>query len=118
MREEVKITVIATGFRASGQVAKRPRNAWEMDERPTPTITRRSKPDPFVEAEPEPEPEPVAIAPEEEIMVPRDLPNLSQINEPELMVERDLPIETLRAVGETTFEQDDLDIPAFLRKRQ
>jgi cell division protein FtsZ len=114
MKDEVKITVIATGFKeqyahrtqrvnAAAAAISHTRSAAVHHHHPEPVVTARHEPTPAAEPEieemhvPEPArvPERVAVAPQRE--------------------ER-----TLQQVTSTvtaSYEADDLDVPAFLRKK-
>ncbi len=122
MKDEVKITVIATGFKAD-QIRRRERAATAVAApppvEPSPAFihyepaTRppaQSGPELAVQLEPDPpvEPPPVEIAPEEPVTRTWQAPTPVRENASIESVKRDLKSE---------FEQDDLDVPAFLRKR-
>jgi cell division protein FtsZ len=122
MKDEVKITVIATGFKAD-QIRRRERASTAVAApppfEPAPAFIRyepatpppaQSEPEPSVEPEPEPpvEPPPVEVAPEEPVTRTWQAPTPVRENASIESVKRDLKSE---------FEQDDLDVPAFLRKR-
>ena len=98
MKDAVKITVIATGFKDADVVRRR------QEASRTPLISPRPKRDSFfddpeVEPTPEPIPDMVMQAPTQEVQVVEPTPPQPQL-----------------AVA-PSFQPDDLDVPAFLRKR-
>jgi len=104
MKDEVKITVIATGFRGEWMRKRDPR-ATPATIAISHTRTAYTPPPPPVEefvpeTEPEPVPEPTPIAQPIPVTV-REPRNLEEV----------------AAAVKGQFEQDDLDIPAFMRKR-
>ncbi len=122
MKDEVKITVIATGFKAD-QIRRRERASTAVAApppfEPAPAFIHyepatpppaQSDPEPAVQPEPAPPVEPAAgeIAPEEPVTRTWQAPTPVRENASIESVKRDLKSE---------FEQDDLDVPAFLRKR-
>jgi cell division protein FtsZ len=105
MKDAVKITVIATGFQDS-DVRHR-----QLDGRPGLTVSglavsRQSAGD-FPEPEREPESD---LLPPPPPMVMESDASLAAMAEPD-------PLETMRNAMIANFEQSDLDVPAFLRKR-
>ena len=99
MKDGVKITVIATGFKDADVVRRR------QEASRTPLITQRPKRDPFfddpeIEPTPEPVPDMVMQAPAEAV----------QVVEP-------APPQPAQVTTVPSFQPDDLDVPAFLRKR-
>jgi cell division protein FtsZ len=105
MKDDIKITVIATGFKEHG-VRRQDRVmavAASAHSRPAPTYTPPTiNLPPAVATAKEPEPEPVAAVPVERHSPPqRDTASLQQVT----------------STVKGTYEQDDLDVPAFLRKR-
>ena len=99
MKDAVKITVIATGFK-DADVIRRKREANR-----TPLITARPQRDAFFdEPEIEPTPEPVPD------MVMQSNTETVQAVEPG-------PVEPARVMMAPNFQPDDLDVPAFMRKR-
>ena len=101
MKDDVKITVIATGFRTEWMRKREPRvsNAAVAISQ---SRTAYTPPPPVEEFEPEPEPiaEPAPVAQPIPVTV-REPRNLEEV----------------AAAVKGSFEQEDLDIPAFLRKR-
>src|SRR5205807_768123 len=106
MKDSVKITVIATGFREVPAMRARQREihssfASSHNEFPEP------QPAPF-----EPDPEPERIMKEETPVVePAASAGLQQVS-PDAA-----SLDALRTAMVSNFEQNDLDVPAFLRKR-
>jgi cell division protein FtsZ len=98
MKDSVKITVIATGFKDGEAVRRRHQEAK------TGFVVKRD-PEPFFEPESEPEPEPPAPM----VMEPAVSAGMAEPEPPSLNAMRDAMI--------ANFEQEDLDVPAFLRKR-
>ncbi|HZR58967.1 MAG TPA: cell division protein FtsZ [Terriglobales bacterium] len=104
MKDSVKITVIATGFKEGD----RPRRRQETSsgfvisrEREEDDFFRRNDPEKEIESEPEP-PRPMVM--QESAVVQQVVPS-----EPSL--------DSMRHAMIANFEQSDLDVPAFLRKR-
>ncbi len=95
MKDAVKITVIATGFKDSDLMSRR------REEFHAPVIRQRERMPAF---EPDPEPEPMP----EHIM----MPETAQPAEQMAALEAPQPVMPPPAIP-----QDDLDVPAFLRKR-
>ncbi len=98
MKDAVKITVIATGFKDADVLRRR------QEASRTPLITQRPKRDAFfddpeIEPTSEPVPDMVMQAPAEGVQVVEATPDPPQV-----------------AVA-PSFQPDDLDVPAFLRKR-
>jgi cell division protein FtsZ len=98
MKDGVKITVIATGFK-DADVLRRRQEATR-----TPLISQRPKRDSFfddpeIEPTPEPVPDMVMQSPAEAVQVVEPAPTQQQV-----------------AVA-PSFQPDDLDVPAFMRKR-
>ena len=98
MKDAVKITVIATGFKDADVIRRR------QEASRTPLISPRPKRDSFfddpeVEPTPEPVPDMVMQAPAEAVQAVQSAPAQPQM-----------------AVA-PTFQPDDLDVPAFMRKR-
>ena len=122
MKDEVKITVIATGFKAD-QIRRRERasvavaGAQPHFEQAPPPIHYQpevqsaapSEPEPAVQVEPEVQPEPPGeLAPEAPVTRTWQAPT---------PVRESTSIESVTRGLTGEFEQDDLDVPAFLRKR-
>ena len=112
MKDTVKITVIATGFRESSRAHQRPVEvhhsfAASHDDAmdfPDPVGPAQSAPTPF------PEPMPEAMM---------DEPRMTDMS-PVAMAHSGgevISLNTMRSAMVANFEQDDLDVPAFLRKR-
>jgi cell division protein FtsZ len=109
MKDAVKITVIATGFREVSRTSRRPVEvhtsfAASHDD-------AMDFPDPVGPAQPMPFPEPVPERMMEERRMAEPIPvgvNLSG---------EAISLDTMRSAMVANFEQDDLDVPAFLRKR-
>src|SRR5215470_18117985 len=104
MKDSVKITVIATGFKESDMRRSRRNELFD------PVIVSRERdrfaePEPIVEPDPDFEPEPA--------FQPDPPPTVIQQSAVQGQGEV-ISLETLRAPG---FVPDDLDVPAFLRKR-
>jgi len=100
MKDSVKITVIATGFKDSDQRRRR------MDAQSTFVVSRS---DDFFEPTPEPESDPLPPPP----MVMQEASPA-----PVAMTSREpVGIDAMRDAMIANFEQADLDVPAFLRKR-
>jgi len=107
MKDAVKITVIATGFRESEMrqrrhetfdpmIVPRHRDSWPVQ---GPTV-----PEPAFEPEPAFQPDPVPVA---------FVPTAAAINPPQAEV---ISLDTMRGT-QPTYAAEDLDVPAFLRKR-
>jgi cell division protein FtsZ len=96
MKDAVKITVIATGFKDSDIRRRR------MDAESTFTMPRQS--DDFPEAEPDPEP----LPPPPMVMESSAVQPVAAVAD---------GVDALRSAMIANFEQADLDVPAFLRKR-
>src|SRR5690242_13287622 len=93
MKDAVKITVIATGFKDADITRRR------RDEHHAPLIRQRERIE-YYEPEPEPEPERIMMPPP-----PQSAADVAQVEAPQPMMPPPAP------------PQDDLDVPAFLRKR-
>lgn len=104
MKDDVKITVIATGFRTEWMRKREPRvsNAAVAISQSRSAYT--PSPPPVDEFEPEPEPE----------SIPEPAPVAQPIP---VTVREPRNLEEVAAAVKGSFEQEDLDIPAFLRKR-
>ncbi len=97
MKDTVKITVIATGFQDSDRIRRR------REERHTPYISPRVEND-FPEAEMDDNASPMIM--EEEVT-----PMATQ------MPAEVIPLNNVRDAMVANYEQNDLDVPAFMRKR-
>ncbi len=102
MKDDVKITVIATGFRTEWMRKRDPRvaNATVAISQSRTSYSLTPAPVEEFEPEPEPIPEPAPVAQPIPVTV-REPRNLEEV----------------AAAVKGAFEQEDLDIPAFLRKR-
>jgi cell division protein FtsZ len=98
MKDTVKITVIATGFAESDRIRRR------REERHTPYISPRLEND-FPEAEMDDSGPPMIM--EEEVGNPVPAPAPVEV----------IPMSNVREAMVASYEQNDLDVPAFLRKR-
>jgi cell division protein FtsZ len=98
MKDTVKITVIATGFQDSDRMHRR------REERHTPYISPRVEND-FPEAEMDDAAPPMIM--EEEVGAPMATPAPAEI----------IPLSNVREAMVASYEHNDLDVPAFLRKR-
>jgi cell division protein FtsZ len=98
MKDTVKITVIATGFAESDRIRRR------REERHTPYISPRLEND-FPEAEMDDSVPPMIM--EEEVGDPAPAPAPVEV----------IPMSNVREAMVASYEQNDLDVPAFLRKR-
>jgi hypothetical protein len=106
MKDSVKITVIATGFKDSDQRHRR------QEERTSFVASREniSRHDDFFDEpqqEPEFDPEPPPPS-----MVMESAPHAQALAQSE-----SISIDSMRNAMIANFEQSDLDVPAFLRKR-
>src|SRR4051812_27530753 len=111
MKDVVKITVIATGFR-NEQPARRERSmtaaAAAISQTRTQSAYEATHPEPQAH-EPEPQRAMAAAAP-----IPETRPHVEQRRP---APERETSLDPARNV-KANFEQDDLDVPAFIRKRR
>ena len=104
MKDDVKITVIATGFRTEWMRKRDPRVANAAVAISQSRTSYSLTPAPVEEFESEPEPEPI--------------PEPAPIAQPiPVTVREPRNLEEVAAAVKGAFEQEDLDIPAFLRKR-
>ena len=94
MKDSVKITVIATGFKDADIIRRRQEQAR------TPFFSPRERVD-FDDHEPDPMPQPVIM-------------EQAVASAP---VAEGIPVEPARTMVAANFQQDDLDVPAYLRKR-
>ena len=99
MKDSVKITVIATGFRD----AERPRRKRETH----PVFVPEHETGHFAEPEPDPDPLPPAPPMVMEEAAPQPVAQVREVT----------PIDAMRDAMIANFEQADLDVPAFLRRR-
>jgi len=113
MKDSVKITVIATGFREVPAMRRR----HEQELRPTFASMHNDPPDfaepeptpaPSFESDPDPVPERIMMT---ETVVEQPVSGLQQVTS------ESASLDALRNAMVANFEQNDLDVPAFLRKR-
>jgi cell division protein FtsZ len=119
MKDEVKITVIATGFktdqpqrreRVTSAAAAISQQRSASAYTPAPRIEPRADRAPEVRSEPEPVPH--AVATEEPAFKPTTPTPLST-------PQRDTTtLESVKSNVKGSFEEDDLDVPAFIRKQR
>ena len=110
MEDEVKITVIATGFRSAQGVhhdrshavtpITQPRIAVHNSGAGAAGPVMEEEPEPGMEAEPARQPDPVQEAAATPVS-PREYASLEEV----------------KSSVKGSFEDDDLDVPAFIRKR-
>ena len=101
MKDGVKITVIATGFRDSARINRRHRDVYAS------SVTGKRDAFDFADAEPEFEPE----TPKPPLVMQENVVQAAAANA-EVM-----PLEAPPRQAAPAFEANDLDVPAFLRKR-
>jgi len=111
MKDEVKITVIATGFKSEHHIQRHERAvsaaAAAISQARSASIYVSPRPEPrLVASEPEPEPEEempkVAAAVAARVSTPaREVASIAEV----------------KTAAKTSYEEDDLDVPAFIRKR-
>jgi len=106
MKDAVKITVIATGFKES-DVRRR---KMEREKKPSFVVSHSCDDDFLAEHQPEPEPE-IDPLPPPMVMEEATEHHVSATPEPSD------GLDALRSAMIANFEQSDLDVPAFLRKR-
>jgi cell division protein FtsZ len=104
MKDSVKITVIATGFRDSG--VRRRQNDVQRGFVVSPET------DEFPDSRPEPEPESDSFPSPPPMVMESAAPMATTSAQPEPM-----GVDAMRNAMIANFEQADLDVPAFLRKR-
>jgi cell division protein FtsZ len=102
MKDSVKITVIATGFKDSDIAHRKPKSP------PTFVVSREEDDFPAMEPEPEREADPLPPS-----------PMVMESAEPQLQEVTPMPtgIDAVRTAMMPNFEPADLDVPAFMRKR-
>jgi cell division protein FtsZ len=105
MKDSVKITVIATGFREVPAMRSRQQEVHNSFASTHNNIDFEPEPAPF-----EPDPMPERIMKEESVQA-EPAAGLQQVS-PEVA-----SLDALRSAMVSNFEQNDLDVPAFLRKR-
>src|SRR5271157_4011552 len=120
MKDAVKITVIATGFREA-RPARQPRLETHVS---FSSAARHDEamdfPDAVGPRDPMPEPIPERIMSEamaEDRAYADDVTPLAVAQAPDRVSADVISLETMRSAMVTNFEPDDLDVPAFLRKR-
>ncbi len=104
MKDSVKITVIATGFKESDVRHRRTESRSSF-------VTSRDFDD-FAAAQPDPEPEMDPLPPPPPMVMEAATPHPAVATP-----ERETGIDALRTAMIANFEQSDLDVPTFLRKR-
>jgi cell division protein FtsZ len=105
MKDAVKITVIATGFKESDTLRRR-----HQETRTAFPVSRD-----FPESEPESEPPPPMVMKQSVIrqsVIGQSVPQSGGTAQSEV-----ISLDTMRSAMIANFEQEDLDVPAFLRKR-
>jgi cell division protein FtsZ len=117
MKDSVKITVIATGFKESGTHRSRHHEAFD------PIIVPRQRrvtdhaddfaPDPIAEPEPQFEPEPTFQPDPTPAVVQQATPPPASFGSAQAEV---ISLDGMRTAA-PTYQAEDLDVPAFLRKR-
>jgi cell division protein FtsZ len=123
MKDSVKITVIATGFREVSRIHQRSVEAHHSfaashDDAMSLSnmgLSNMDFPDPVGPAAPPPFPEPYRDAAQDLVEEPR-----MAESSPVAMAHAGgevISLDSMRSAMVATFEQDDLDVPAFLRKR-
>lgn len=108
MTDEVRITVIATGFEQSRVTTRRPVNTRDRVNAPT-TASRQAAPRPAAPS-PAPAPEPARTEPEDEGAAAPPPATSQQSQGPQTRKVED-------EFESHVYDTDDLDIPAFLRRR-
>jgi len=121
MKDAVKITVIATGFREF-----RPARHHQHETHSSSSFATRHNeamdfPDAVGPRDPLPEPVPERIMSEATMTEDRayadDVTPVAVVQAPDRVSADVISLETMRSAMVTNFEPDDLDVPAFLRKR-
>jgi cell division protein FtsZ len=100
-KDSVKITVIATGFRDSDRTRRKHENAHNS--------FTGSRLEDFADTEADMEPAPRPMIMEEPVSQPAPAPALTPADV--------ISVDSMRNAMIANFEQEDLDVPAFLRKR-
>ena len=128
MKDDVKITVIATGFksdqphrreRAVGitEAVSSSRSSPTSTFAPGPPVVMQQRPSPIVEAEAETEPQPTAVTHSMIDEVPESLVVAATAASHSSMPVRDsMSLDAVRN-SVVDIDGDDLDVPAFMRKR-
>jgi cell division protein FtsZ len=112
MKDSVKITVIATGFREVSRIHQRPaevHHSFATSHDDALGFTNTDFPDP-VRAAQTPSLEPMAEPTMMEEQIAESAPAMTRGGEV-------ISLDSMRSAMVANFEQDDLDVPAFLRKR-
>ena len=132
MKDDVKITVIATGFRSEHHVERHERAvsaaAAAISQARSASAYTTPRPEPHVASRPEvrvPDPPPPHAEPESESLPAAEAPKpaLSPPSPPSRPTPTPVPqrentsIADVKSTVKTTYEEDDLDVPAFIRKR-
>jgi cell division protein FtsZ len=116
MKDSVKITVIATGFREVPAMRRRQQQEVRSSfasMHNDPVDFPEPEPTPVSRFEPDPAPAPERIMMEETVVAPESAAALEQVSaSPDVA-----SLDALRSAMVANFEQNDLDVPAFLRKR-
>jgi cell division protein FtsZ len=116
MKDEVKITVIATGFKSEHHIQRHERTvsaaAAAISQARTASVYVAPRPEPRL-AEPEPEPEPVEV-PKVRAAVATSVAVAPRVTASAREV---TSIAEVKSAVKTSYEEDDLDVPAFIRKR-
>jgi cell division protein FtsZ len=116
MKDSVKITVIATGFREVPAMRRRQQQEVRSSfasMHNDPVDFPEPEPTPISRFEPDPAPAPERIMMEEMVVAPESAAALEQVSaSPDVA-----SLDALRSAMVANFEQNDLDVPAFLRKR-
>jgi cell division protein FtsZ len=103
MKDEIKITVIATGFK-SDQAGRRERTAAAAAAE---AVSHARTAPAFVPSPPEPVVQPTPVTPPVSVMQQR----------PAHPQRESTSIADVKGTVKTSYEEDDLDVPAFIRKR-
>jgi cell division protein FtsZ len=110
MKDAVKITVIATGFReVSRRRHEEIHTSFAASHDDAMSFSNRDFPDPMGRAQPLPDPEPMI---DDRPLMAEPLPVAMAHPSGEV-----ISLNSMRSAMVANFEQDDLDVPAFLRKR-
>jgi cell division protein FtsZ len=147
MKDDIKITVIATGFRTDQPVRKertvsaaaaaiQNQRSTHFEPKPSPAVSARHDPPPMAESAPAPavqttpKPEPIRHVPDHSNLEPFEEGARLVASEPEpapapvappqayAPPQRDnASLESVKNTVKAEFQEDDLDVPAFIRKR-
>jgi len=127
MKDDVKITVIATGFksdqphrreRAMGitEAVSSSRSSSSSTFVPSPQVVMQQRPDPIMESAPEPEPVPAAHSMIEEVPRSVVVAAAAAASHATVPVRDSMSLDAVRN-SVVDIDGDDLDVPAFMRKR-